>query len=147
MSKISCHEPGMLHPKFSCWQPEEHIALTSAMPTGIVGLVVTTMFYVVSGFVMSNSESPCFALYVMLLLTQDKPTYLLSSWLWENHNKSLKFSLMDRLKPSTYILMAVIPYVMSLYLLHFVCLVGFLRSLSTTRLYRGRAPRQSVWQF
>ena len=28
-----------------------------------------------------------------------------------------------------------------------VCLVGFLTSLSTTRLYRGRAPRQSVWQF
>ena len=26
----------------------------------------------------------------------------------------------------------------------FVCLVGFLMSLSTTRLYRGRAPRQSV---
>ena len=29
----------------------------------------------------------------------------------------------------------------------FVCLFGFLTSLSTTRLYRGRAPRQSVWQF
>ena len=29
----------------------------------------------------------------------------------------------------------------------FVCLVGFLTSSSTTRLYRGRAPRQSVWQF
>ena len=29
----------------------------------------------------------------------------------------------------------------------FVCLVGFLMSSSTTRLYRGRAPRQSVWQF
>ena len=28
-----------------------------------------------------------------------------------------------------------------------VCLVGFLTSSSTTRLYRGRAPRQSVWQF
>ena len=26
-------------------------------------------------------------------------------------------------------------------------LVGFLKSSSTTRLYRGRAPRQSVWQF
>ena len=26
-------------------------------------------------------------------------------------------------------------------------LVGFLTSSSTTRLYRGRAPRQSVWQF
>ena len=26
-------------------------------------------------------------------------------------------------------------------------LVGFFTSLSTTRLYRGRAPRQSVWQF
>ena len=26
-------------------------------------------------------------------------------------------------------------------------LVGFLTSPSTTRLYRGRAPRQSVWQF
>ena len=31
--------------------------------------------------------------------------------------------------------------------LQFVCLVGFLTSSSTTRLYRGRAPRQSVWQF
>ena len=29
----------------------------------------------------------------------------------------------------------------------FVWLVGFLTSSSTTRLYRGRAPRQSVWQF
>ena len=29
----------------------------------------------------------------------------------------------------------------------FVCLVGFLTSSSTTRLYRGRAPRQSLWQF
>ena len=29
----------------------------------------------------------------------------------------------------------------------FVCLVGFLTSSSTTRLYRRRAPRQSVWQF
>ena len=29
----------------------------------------------------------------------------------------------------------------------FVCLFGFLTSSSTTRLYRGRAPRQSVWQF
>ena len=29
----------------------------------------------------------------------------------------------------------------------FVCLVGFLTSSSTTRLYRGRAPRQSVRQF
>ena len=29
----------------------------------------------------------------------------------------------------------------------FVCLVVFLTSSSTTRLYRGRAPRQSVWQF
>ena len=29
----------------------------------------------------------------------------------------------------------------------FVCLLGFLTSSSTTRLYRGRAPRQSVWQF
>ena len=29
----------------------------------------------------------------------------------------------------------------------FVCLVGFLTSSSTTRLYRGRAPRQSVLQF
>ena len=29
----------------------------------------------------------------------------------------------------------------------FVCLFGFLPSSSTTRLYRGRAPRQSVWQF
>ena len=29
----------------------------------------------------------------------------------------------------------------------FVCLVGFLTSSSTARLYRGRAPRQSVWQF
>ena len=28
-----------------------------------------------------------------------------------------------------------------------VWLVGFLTSSSTTRLYRGRAPRQSVWQF
>ena len=27
------------------------------------------------------------------------------------------------------------------------CLFGFLRSSSTTRLYRGRAPRQSIWQF
>ena len=27
------------------------------------------------------------------------------------------------------------------------CLFGFLTSSSTTRLYRGRAPRQSVWQF
>ena len=27
------------------------------------------------------------------------------------------------------------------------CLFGFLTSLSTTRLYRGRTPRQSVWQF
>ena len=27
------------------------------------------------------------------------------------------------------------------------CLVGFLTSSSTIRLYRGRAPRQSVWQF
>ena len=26
----------------------------------------------------------------------------------------------------------------------FVCLVGFLTSSATTRLYRGRAPRQSV---
>ena len=26
-------------------------------------------------------------------------------------------------------------------------LVGFLTSSSTTKLYRGRAPRQSVWQF
>ena len=31
--------------------------------------------------------------------------------------------------------------------LRFVCLFGFLTSSSTTRLYRGRAPRQSVWQF
>ena len=29
----------------------------------------------------------------------------------------------------------------------FVCLVGFSTSSSTTRLYRGRAQRQSVWQF
>ena len=29
----------------------------------------------------------------------------------------------------------------------FFCLFGFLTSSSTTRLYRGRAPRQSVWQF
>ena len=29
----------------------------------------------------------------------------------------------------------------------FVCLFGFLTSSSTTRLYRGRVPRQSVWQF
>ena len=29
----------------------------------------------------------------------------------------------------------------------FVCLIGFLKSSSTTKLYRGRAPRQSVWQF
>ena len=29
----------------------------------------------------------------------------------------------------------------------FVCLAGFLTSSSTTRLYRGPAPRQSVWQF
>ena len=29
----------------------------------------------------------------------------------------------------------------------FVCLVGFLTSSSTIRLYPGRAPRQSVWQF
>ena len=29
----------------------------------------------------------------------------------------------------------------------FVCLFGFLTSSPTTRLYRGRAPRQSVWQF
>ena len=29
----------------------------------------------------------------------------------------------------------------------FVCLFGFLTSSSTTRLYRGRAPRHSVWQF
>ena len=29
----------------------------------------------------------------------------------------------------------------------FVCLFGFLTSSSTTRLYRGRAPRQSVLQF
>ena len=28
-----------------------------------------------------------------------------------------------------------------------VCLFGFLKSSSTSRLYRGRAPRQSVWQF
>ena len=28
-----------------------------------------------------------------------------------------------------------------------LCLFGFLRSSSTTRSYRGRAPRQSVWQF
>ena len=28
-----------------------------------------------------------------------------------------------------------------------VCLFGFLTSSSTTRLYRGRTPRQSVWQF
>ena len=27
------------------------------------------------------------------------------------------------------------------------CLFGFLKSSSTTRPYRGRAPRQSVWQF
>ena len=27
-----------------------------------------------------------------------------------------------------------------------VCLFGFLTSSSTTMLYRGRAPRQSVWQ-
>ena len=27
------------------------------------------------------------------------------------------------------------------------CSFGFLTSSSTTRLYRGRAPRQSVWQF
>ena len=32
-------------------------------------------------------------------------------------------------------------------MLMFVCLVGFLTSSSTTRLYRGWAPRQSVWQF
>ena len=31
--------------------------------------------------------------------------------------------------------------------LYFACLFGFLTSSSTTRLYRGRAPRQSVWQF
>ena len=29
----------------------------------------------------------------------------------------------------------------------FVCLFGFLTSSSTTRLYSGRAPRQSFWQF
>ena len=29
----------------------------------------------------------------------------------------------------------------------FVCLVGFLTSTSTTGLYHGLAPRQSVWQF
>ena len=29
----------------------------------------------------------------------------------------------------------------------FVCLFGFWTSFSTTRLYLGRAPRQSVWQF
>ena len=29
----------------------------------------------------------------------------------------------------------------------FVCLFDFLTSSSTTRLYRGTAPRQSVWQF
>ena len=29
----------------------------------------------------------------------------------------------------------------------FVCLFGFLTSSSTNRLYRGRAPRQSAWQF
>ena len=29
----------------------------------------------------------------------------------------------------------------------FVCLVGIFTSSSTTSLYRGRAPRQSVWQF
>ena len=29
----------------------------------------------------------------------------------------------------------------------FVCLFGFLTSSSTTRLYRGRAQGQSVWQF
>ena len=34
-----------------------------------------------------------------------------------------------------------------MYLLFVVCLVGFLTSSSTTRLYRGRAPRQSVRQF
>ena len=28
-----------------------------------------------------------------------------------------------------------------------VCLFGFLTSSSTTRLYRRRAPKQSVWQF
>ena len=28
-----------------------------------------------------------------------------------------------------------------------LCLVGFLTSPSTTRLYPGRAPRQTVWQF
>ena len=28
-----------------------------------------------------------------------------------------------------------------------VCLFGFLTSSSTTRLYRGRVPRQSVWKF
>ena len=36
------------------------------------------------------------------------------------------------------------------FMLPHVCigwLVGFLTSSSTTRLYRGRAPRQSVWQF
>ena len=32
-------------------------------------------------------------------------------------------------------------------LYRFVYLVGFLTSSSTTRLYCGRAPRQSVWQF
>ena len=32
-------------------------------------------------------------------------------------------------------------------LIHNTCLLGFLTSSSTTRLYRGRAPRQSVWQF
>ena len=29
----------------------------------------------------------------------------------------------------------------------YVCLFGFLTSLSTTRLYRGRAPRESIGQF
>ena len=32
-------------------------------------------------------------------------------------------------------------------LMRFVCLFGFLTSSSTSRLYRGRALRQSVWQF
>ena len=37
--------------------------------------------------------------------------------------------------------------VLAVFFALFVCLVGFLTSSSTTRLYCGRAPRQSVWQF
>ena len=59
--------------------------------------------------------------------------YLIISWLWK------------LLSPKS-----VEVYIFYLYFIWFFkkfCLFGFLTSSSTTKLYLGRAPRHSVWQF